>query len=138
MIRRLRPGDEELHVELAQRFKEHAPTRDRSAAFLADERNWLLVATDDNDEVVGFALAFLLERWDGRRHVFFYEIDVAEEAQRQGHGGALVAELERMARAAGAFEMWVETERDNVAANALYERAGAVNDGLFVTWVWKL
>jgi ribosomal protein S18 acetylase RimI-like enzyme len=49
-----------------------------------------------------------------------------------------VEELARMARAAGAFEMWVETEADNVAANALYEQAGAVNDGTFVAWVWKL
>lgn len=138
MIRRLRPGDEHAHVELAGRFKEHAPTLEQSAAFLEDDRNWLLVATDESEHVVGFGLAFLLERWDGRRHVFFYEIDVEEAAQRRGHGRALVEELKRMARDAGAFEMWVETEPDNAAANALYERAGAENDGAFVAWVWKL
>ena len=138
MIRRLRPGDEALHVELARRFKEHAPTLEQSAAFLADESKWLLVAEDENPAAVGFAVALLLERWDGRRHVFLYEIEVEAACRSQGYGRALVEELERMARAAGAYEMWVETEPDNVAASRLYEACGAERETLSQSWVWAL
>ncbi len=41
MIRRLRPGDEELHVALAERFKQRAPTLEQARRFLADERQVL-------------------------------------------------------------------------------------------------
>jgi aminoglycoside 3-N-acetyltransferase I len=137
VIRRLRPGDEELHVELARRFKAHAPTPAASAGFLADDSHCLLAAFEGT-QPVGFAFAHVLERWDGRRHVFFYEVGVERHARRRGHGRALVEELTRFARDAGAFEMWVEAERGDEAANAFYAAVGAARDVGVQSWVWRL
>jgi ribosomal protein S18 acetylase RimI-like enzyme len=139
VIRRLRPGDENLHVELARRFKEHAPTLEQSREFLADERNWLLVAEMDNGDAVGFALAYRMERWDGRSMVFFYEIEVAAACRSQGFGRALVEELLRLARASGAYKLWVQTDEVNMPAMRLYESCGATRrtpDD--VMWGWAL
>lgn len=138
MIRRLGPGDEELHVALAGRFKEHAPTLEQSRAFLADDRNWLLVAMDDARETVGFALAYHMPRWDGRSMVFFYEIDIDEAHRSQGYGTALVEELVRMGSAGGAYKMWVQTDEDNEPAMRLYGGRGAERTPDNVVWTWLL
>jgi ribosomal protein S18 acetylase RimI-like enzyme len=139
VIQRLRPGDEQLHVELARRFKEHAPTLEQSRDFLADKRNWLLVAKMDNDNMAGFALAYHMPRWDGRSMVFFYEIEVAAACRTQGYGRALVEDLLRLARASGAYKMWVPTDEVNTPAMRLYESCGGTRRTPDeVTWSWAL
>jgi ribosomal protein S18 acetylase RimI-like enzyme len=139
VIRRLRPGDEPLQIELARRFKEHAPTVDQSRAFLTDEHNWLLVASSDDNEPLGFALAYQMARWDGRSMVFFYEIEVAAACRSQGYGRALVEELLRLARASGAYKMWVQTDEVNTPAMRLYESCGATRKSPDdVMWSWTL
>lgn len=139
MIRRLRPGDEQLHVDLARRFKEHAPSLDRSHAFLADDRNHLLVAQSDNGDTVGFALAYVLQRWDGKTQVFLYELEVEAACRTQGYGRALVEEVLRIARAAGASKAWVQADEANAAAMRLYAAAGAARkERDDVLWSWTL
>lgn len=136
MIRRLRPGDEELHVALAERFKQRAPTLEQARRFLADERNWLLAALDDDGRFAGIALAYFLPRWDGGTHVFLYELEVVEGARRQGYGRALVEEVKRLARASGASGMWVTTDEANEPAQRLYATSGATFAELDAIFSW--
>jgi ribosomal protein S18 acetylase RimI-like enzyme len=138
VIRRLRTGDEQLHIELARRFEDHAPTEEQSRAWLADARNILLVAQTDNGDDVGFALAYVLDRWDGRRNAVVCEIEVEAACRSEGYGRGLVEELVRVARAADAFELRVEAGHGDVAANRLYEACGARRDVTGVSWVWPL
>ncbi len=99
-----------------------------AGAFLADVRN-LTYGAYDGGVPVGYARAVVLSRPDDvRPQVFLYDIGVAEEARRRGHGGALVrALLEECARL-GAREMFVLTNRSNAAAMALYTSTGAASD----------
>lgn len=138
MIRRLRPGDEQLHIDLARRHKSTVPSPDQARAWLADERHVLLAAIDDAGEAIGFALGFVLDRWDGRRHLFLYEIEVDEPFRRAGRGRALVEEMLTIARDAGAFELWVEAELDDGDANAFYAGVGAARGVRAQTWEWRL
>lgn len=57
--------------------------------------------------------------WAGLTH-----LDVAEGARRRGVGSALVGTLARAAHEAGARDLWLQVERDNVAALALYSALG--------------
>jgi ribosomal protein S18 acetylase RimI-like enzyme len=133
VIRRLGPGDQATLQELDRRFNEHVASPAAAEAFLADPRHVVLVA----GELDGFLLAYVLARIDGRTGVFLYEIDVAEPSRRRGLGRALVDEAKRIGREGGAFEMYVLTEPDNAAANALYAATGATGQA-DVMWVWEL
>ncbi len=111
VIRRLRPGDEEVIRALA----EDAP----QTALLADENTVFLVAFD-GDSPVGFAFGYVLPRRHGRPTMLFvYEIGVDEAYRRRGVGKRLMQEL-----VAGHDEAFVLTEPDNDAANALYASVG--------------
>jgi ribosomal protein S18 acetylase RimI-like enzyme len=57
--------------------------------------------------------------WAGLTH-----LDVAEESRRQGIGSALVGALARAASEAGALHLWLQVERDNAAARAMYSSLG--------------
>lgn len=133
MIRRLGPGDGEELRALNRRFKEDVPSLEDAEAFVANRGHVVLVA----GQLEAFLLAYVLPRIDGRLGVFLYELGVAEQARRRGIGSSLVEEAKRLSREAGAFEMYVLTEPDNVAANALYESTGASGEGC-VMWVWTL
>jgi ribosomal protein S18 acetylase RimI-like enzyme len=101
VIRRLGPGDGESLRELDRRFEKRVPSPEAAEAFLADSRHVVLVA----GEYDGFLLAYVLDRIDGRRGVFIYDVDVEEHARRRGLGRALVEDAKRIGREAGAFEM---------------------------------
>ncbi len=133
MIRRLRSGDGEDLQELCRRFKEHVPSLEAAEEFLTNNRHVVLVA----GELDGFLLAYIMARIDGRTGVFLYELGVAEHARRRGLGRALVEEAKQLGRAVGAFELYVLTEPENAAANALYAATGAF-DQPAVMWTWNL
>jgi ribosomal protein S18 acetylase RimI-like enzyme len=64
-------------------------------------------------------------------------LDVAEHAQRRGHGHALVAAFVDHARAMGCHEVWVLTDDDNQAALATYASAGGErepDDQVMLVW----
>ena len=111
VIRRLRPGDEDVVRLLAEDVPQ--------TALLADDRTIFLVAFD-GERPVGFAFGYVLPRRHGAESILFvYEIDVDEAYRRQGIGSRLMREL-----LAGHDEAFVLTDPDNDAANALYESVG--------------
>jgi len=55
---------------------------------------------------------------------------VRPEARGHGLGGRLTASAARLARTAGAERLFLEVAEDNLAALALYDRAGFVQTGL--------
>lgn len=135
MIRRLVPGDERLLQAVAQRNKEFVPDDAWASTFLADGRNCMLVELAAGLPV-GFVLVYLLPRFDGRFGAFLYELGVDEGFRRRGIGRGLIEEAKRVARGAGAFEMYVLTEPENDAANALYATTGAEGPLTSTMWTW--
>jgi aminoglycoside 6'-N-acetyltransferase I len=99
----------------------------QAAAFLADPRHHIVVAVADG-RVVGFASAFDYLHPDKPRQFFVNEVGVAARLQRRGIGLRLMRAILAHARTLGCTYAWVGTERDNMAARALYEAAGGVAD----------
>ena len=91
--------------------------------FMADARHHLLVAVEDG-VVVGMVSAVHYVHPDKAPQLWINELGVAPSHQRRGIGLALVSRMLAHGRSLGCTEAWVGTEVENVAARALYERAG--------------
>ena len=142
----IRPGDEQWVMAAGHLF-DRPPDEQATRAYLADNRNYLLLAYLDDSSmaggdgtVAGFVRGTELRRLDGpERQMFLYEIDVAPEYQRQGVGTALIRALERICRDAGFAEMFVFTNRANTAAMRLYASTGAhteADDEQMFVWTY--
>ena len=86
---------------------------------------FLLVATDDGGEVVGFALTQW--KWSslhGARVVFLDDLFVAEPARGQGHADALIEATADVGRSQGAPVVTWLTTPDNYRAHKVYDRVG--------------
>ncbi len=92
--------------------------------FLQDPRHHIAVAIDETSTVVGMASAFHYVHPDKPPQFFVNEVGVADAYQGQGIGLRLMNELLAHGSRMGCSEGWVATEEDNVAARALYRKAG--------------
>ncbi len=94
-------------------------------------RAFLLVATDDAGEVVGFAL----NQWKwsslrGERTVVMDDLFVAESARGAGHADALIEAVGEVARRHGSGAISWFTMPDNKRAHAVYDRVGGTAENL--------
>ena len=118
-------------------FYESNPTDEGLRAMALDviaapeDRAFMLVATDDDDEVVGFALNQW--KWASLRGVWAPVMDdlfVAERARGQGHADALIEAVAEVARLHGAPLVSWFTMPDNKRAHAVYDRLGGTAETL--------
>ncbi|MEM8789509.1 MAG: GNAT family N-acetyltransferase [Pseudomonadota bacterium] len=93
------------------------------ARYLADPAQALIVAMA-NDVVVGQIKTILHRHPEKPPTLFVEELGVAPTHRRRGLGTALLHAAEAIARARGCTEIWLATEPDNAAANAVYAAAG--------------
>ena len=136
MIRRLRAGDEPLNQEVCRLFKERVPSDAEARRFL--ERDDVVVfAALDGERPVGFAYGYVLERIDGDRSVFLYELGVDETRRRRGLGRRLAEAMREVAVDARAVKMWVQTDEANEPAKRTYASAGAARAGTDLTFLWR-
>ncbi len=96
-----------------------------------EERAFLLVATDDDGAVVGFAL----NQWKwsslaGARTVVMDDLFVAETARGAGHADALIEAVAEVARRHGAPLVSWFTMPDNLRAHKVYDRVGGTAETL--------
>jgi aminoglycoside 3-N-acetyltransferase I len=129
-VKRLLPGDEELAqraintVKPAQERNQEDVTAEYMRRFLQQEKNVLIVATEQG-RPVGFALAYRLDRVDrDRAMMLFYEIAVLESHRRRGIAAAMVNGLKEICRQHRVMKMWVCTGKSNAAAMHLYRSTG--------------
>jgi len=85
-----------------------------------------LLVAEDARGIAGYSL---LLRRAGERRARLYSLVVAADRRGAGIGRALLEAAERAAAAAGADGMRLEVRADNVAAIALYRRAGYIETG---------
>jgi GNAT superfamily N-acetyltransferase len=106
-----------------------AMARDVIAA--PEDEAFLLVATDDDGEVVGFAL----NQWkwsslSGARVVFLDDLFVAERARGQGLADELIEATAEVGRRRGAAAVTWLTMPDNHRAHKVYDRVGGKSEAL--------
>jgi ribosomal protein S18 acetylase RimI-like enzyme len=80
-----------------------------------------LVVAEDEGELVGFG-EVVLEAWNRRATIT--HLYVAPSSRGTGVGTALLAALDRRARAGGARCLWLETQNINYPAIQFYRRSG--------------
>jgi len=89
----------------------------------------LFVACHDITEAdrtfMGMASARLeIKPYHGARWLYVDEVDVCSDQRQKGAGKAIMRKLIEFANEAGCEEVWLGTESDNHAANALYRSLG--------------
>lgn len=84
----------------------------------------VLVAVDDNGEVVGYASYGDWRSFDGYRHTVEHSVYVRGDQRGTGVGGVLLTALVDRARAAGKHVMIGAIESGNLASVRLHEKHG--------------
>ena len=98
-------------------------------SFLADERCITVVATDD-DAVIGGLVAYELPKFEQeRKEIYIYDLAVKAAHRRRGIATGLIVTLKAIARTRGAYVIYVQADRGDDAAIALYSRGQAL--GIF-------
>ena len=112
-------------------FYEATPTDEglermaRAVIAAPEDEAFLLVATDDVEEVVGFAAcAWKWSSLRGARIVVLDDLFVAERARGGGHADALIEATAAIARRHGAAVVTWLTAPDNHRTQKVYDRVG--------------
>lgn len=76
-------------------------------------------------EIVGGLVAYELSKFEQERsEIYIYDLAVSEPHRRQGIATALIRELRKLARARGAYVIFVQADIGDEAAIALYSKLG--------------
>ncbi len=134
VIQRLTPADiglmRSLNAVFDRAFEDSAVNKGTPgddaylAALLGKEHIAVLVATVDG-AVVGGLVAIAIDKWQqAGREYYLYDLAVVEPYRRRGIATALIETLRAIAADDGAWVVFVQAERDDDPAIALYESLG--------------
>jgi aminoglycoside 3-N-acetyltransferase I len=97
---------------------------------LSDERFILLTASVD-DKIVGALSAYELVKYERERsELYIYDLAVAEPFRRNGIARSLIEAIKPIARAAGAWMIFVQADRGDNPAIGLYRSMGVEEEPL--------
>jgi GNAT superfamily N-acetyltransferase len=101
----------------------------RAAVAAPEDQAFVLVATDDGGEVVGFAV----NQWKwsslrGARIVVLDDLFVHPDQRGAGHADALIEATAEVARRHGAPMVTWLTQPDNLRAQTVYNRVGGTSE----------
>jgi len=100
------------------------------ARLLGGEAFIALAAIAEGQVVAGIA-AYVLDKFEqARREVYLYDLAVAEPWRRRGIATALIEELKHVAKARGAYVIFVQADLGDDPAIALYTGLGRREDVL--------
>lgn len=89
----------------------------------------VIVATDKDDTVLGYASYGDWRPWDGYRHTVEHSVYVHKDVRGKGAGAALMQGLIQLAREAGKHVMEAAIESENAASIALHKKLGFIESG---------
>ena len=105
-------------------YARHPPSDAYCRDLLAREDVLALVAID-GERVIGGLTAYLLRKFEQERsEIYIYDLAVAEDRRRLGVATALIREVRRIGREAGAWTLFVQADiiPDDEPARALYRK----------------
>lgn len=89
--------------------------------FVSDTMNIYLVAKIDGS-ICGRSFGYVLKHPNGSKDLFIDEVDTLDQYRRRGVATAMVEKMIKIAGSLGIEEVWVEAEKDNLAANKTYQK----------------
>jgi len=102
--------------------------RRTSAAYienLLDSGNFIALAALKDGIVVGGLAAYQLQKFEQERsEIYIYDLAVTAAHRRQGIATALIEELKAIAAVRGAYVIYVQADRGDAPAIALYTKLG--------------
>jgi ribosomal protein S18 acetylase RimI-like enzyme len=94
--------------------------------------------TDAGSVLMGIASSRLeLKPYDKERWLYVDEVDVCVDQRKKGAGKLIMKTLIKIAEDRGCLEVWLGTEVDNDAANALYRSLGPDDESRFVGYAFE-
>lgn len=140
MVRQLGSGEGALLRQLMDVFGDAFEDRATyGAASPSDAYLERLLARDsfialialDGEQIVGGITAYDLPKPEQERsEIYLYDLAVAQSHRRQGIASALIAALQDIAAARGAWVVFVQADRGDEPAIALYTKFGTREDVL--------
>jgi len=116
---------EELEV-----YSHHRPARAYLESLLGADHFIPLAALSD-DDVIGGLAAYELKKFEQERsEIYIYDLAVAQPYRRRGVATALIEALQPIAAKCGAHVIFVQADRGDAPATALYSKLGVREDVL--------
>lgn len=103
------------------------PPDDAYAARLLAREDTILLAAEAGGAMIGALAAYVLPKFEqARSEIYIYDLAVVPDWRRRGVATALIDEVRRIARAVGAWVIYVQadTGEEDAAAIALYDSLG--------------
>lgn len=114
----------------SETYSGHRAGKDHLARLLASECFIALVALKQ-DLVVGGLAAYELVKFEQERsEIYIYDLAVSQAHRREGIATALIEQLRKVARARGAYVIFVQADIGDEPAIALYSKLGVREDVL--------
>jgi aminoglycoside 3-N-acetyltransferase I len=108
-----------------------AVPRDAYLRSLLAKPHFVALVAAASDKVVGGLVAYVLDKFEQeRREIYIYDLAVRKHHRRKGIARALINELRRIARDRGIYAIYVQADKEDDAAIALYESLGTREDVL--------
>jgi aminoglycoside 3-N-acetyltransferase I len=109
-------------------YQSAVPSEGYLQALLGKQHFIALVALD-GETVVGGLAAYELQKFEQeRKELYIYDLAVSAEHRRKGIATNLIRELQRVAKARGAYVIFVQADLGDTPAIRLYESLGQRED----------
>lgn len=133
-IERLRPGDAARYAELMSLFGRVFEMSDTytgarpGEAWVAERlasKDFIALVALDGEAVVGGLAAYVLRKFERERsEIYIYDLAVDAGHRRRGIATALIRETVAIAPSVGAYVVFVQADRGDAPAEALYDGLG--------------
>ena len=105
-------------------YQDAVPEDDYLQSLLA-KPHFIVVAALQGNDLVGGLAAYELDKFErDRREIYIYDLAVAKEHRRKGVATGLIEALKGIAKERRAYVIYVQADRADAAAIALYESLG--------------
>ncbi|NNU16547.1 GNAT family N-acetyltransferase [Parvularcula sp. ZS-1/3] len=139
-VRRLGEGDIGAYRALIEVYRiafeddGNYPPGGVSEAWIAErlrDPGLIMMVAEKDGAIIGGLSAYILQKFElERSEVYIYDLAVLDAFRRQGAATALIEGLKPVARAAGAWVIYVQADYEDPPAIALYTRLGVREDVL--------
>lgn len=105
------------------------PPNDAWLAELLGSPDFVFLVAREGEAMTGALAAYVLRKFEQpRKEIYIYDLAVAETRRREGIATALIGEVRHIARAIGAWVIYVQADYGDDPAVALYTKLGTRED----------